>query len=373
MSHNPSEPYISTYLHSRGRALGLPVSGNFELTARCNFDCPMCYVHKQGADAGGELTARQWLQIAREARDAGMLFVLLTGGEPFVRKDFFEIMEGMQELGLHVAVNSNGSMLSGTILERLLECPPARMNISLYGGCRDTYRELCGRDAFDDVVENIRALKAAGVTVSLNLSITPQNRQDLQAIHAIADQLQVPVRASSYMYPSVRVNGGRYGCVERLSPEDAAVCAVQWDQLRLSPEEFALRADAIAHLAAVEPPRCPVDGEEGVGCRAGSSSFWVTWDGRMLPCGMLPHPGEKPLEKGFDAAWQASRDWTAKIRLPKQCGGCAYRQVCAVCAAVTVTETGHFDGVPDYVCRQTKAAVAENLRLAQERKHSHGN
>jgi len=65
---------------------------------------------------------------------------------------------------------------------------------------------MCGRDAFAAVTENIRALKEAGVDVSLNLSITPWNRQDLQKIYAISRELELPIRASSYMYPSARQN-----------------------------------------------------------------------------------------------------------------------------------------------------------------------
>ena len=58
--------------------------------------------------------------------------------------------------------------------------------------------------------------------------------------------------------------------------------------------------------------------------------------------------------------------------MPKPCGTCAYKELCPVCAAVTVTETGHFDAVPEYVCRQTKATVAETIRAAEERKHAYG-
>ena len=77
MKKSNIEPQIATYLHAKGRRLGLPIAGNFELTARCNFNCPMCYVHlsdEQVRQQGGELTAQQWLQIAREARDRGMVF-----------------------------------------------------------------------------------------------------------------------------------------------------------------------------------------------------------------------------------------------------------------------------------------------------------
>jgi radical SAM protein with 4Fe4S-binding SPASM domain len=89
----------------------------------------------------------------------------------------------------------------------------------------------------------------------------------------------------------------------------------------------------------------------------------------MLPCGMMPHAGVKPLEMGFEEAWQAVRSWTQQIRMPKQCQSCDHKELCAVCAAVTVTETGAFDAVPEYVCRQTRAMVKETLRAAQEREN----
>ena len=362
-----TEPYLSTWLHSQGGKQGLPIGGNFELTARCNFDCPMCYVHLHQKDQeaiGRELTAEEWIRIAREARDKGMMFALLTGGEPFVRKDFFEIYEAMRAMGILISINSNGSMLRGPILERLLENPPLRMNISLYGGCRETYRQMCGQDVFETVTENIRALKAAGVDIRLNLSITPHNRQDIRKIYEISRELDVHIKASSYMYPPVR-SGNRADA--RLSAEDAAKISVEWDRIRLSPEEFARRAASIQAMSAPQERECTVDLDEGVSCRAGYSTFWITWVGRMLPCGMMPGPEARPLTEGFDAAWEHIRTETRKIRLPKACAACAKREVCAACAAVCVTETGSFDGVPEYMCRMTEGILEQMGRLTGER------
>lgn len=350
------EPQISAYLHHKGYRLGLPIAGNFELTARCNFRCPMCYVHREG-EQDRELTAGQWLSIAREARDAGMVFALLTGGEPFMRKDFFEIYRGMKELGLMISVNSNGSMLTGEILEKLLEDPPFRVNISLYGGSNETYRRMCASPAYDRVKENIRTLKAAGVDVSLNLSITPFNHGDLPKIHSDAVELDVNVRGSAYMYPPVRVNGEQYGCGERLTAEEAARCALQWEKLRLGPEEFAAKRRNTQAMVQDHREGCPVEMGEGIGCRAGSTSFWITWDGKMMPCGMMTTPVVHPLDQGFTAAWQQLREETARIRLPKKCAACANKQVCSVCAAVCLAETGSFDGVPAYMCEKTEKQI----------------
>ena len=369
-----TEPHLSTYLHSKGVRLGLPIGGNFELTARCNFDCPMCYVHLKQEDIdaqGRELTAAQWISIARQARDRGLVFALLTGGEPFVRKDFFEIYHAMKEMGIMVSINSNGSMLSGEILRRLMEDPPFRINVSLYGGSNETYCAICGRNAYDQVVENIAAVKAAGIDVRLNVSITPYNRQDVAAICRKAEELGVHVKLASYMYPSIRVNGGRYGYGDRLSPAEAAMASVEWDLLRFGPEEFARRAEAMAACSLIEERECAADVDEGVGCRAGRTSFWMTWDGRMLPCGMMPHPAAYPLEIGFDAAWEQIRAATNAIRLPGKCGSCPRRGACPVCAAVCVTETGRFDGVPEYVCAMTEAVIRETVRAAEERKEEH--
>ena len=358
---NKSEPYLSTYFHRKGRQLGLPISGNFELTARCNFNCPMCYVHQteeQIACSGQkELTAAQWLELAREARDRGMIFALLTGGEPLMRKDFFEIYDGMKKLGLLISVNTNGSMLQGEILKRFLKDPPLRFNISLYGGSNETYTKMCGLPMYDRVKANIRALREAGVSVSLNLSATPYNCGDLEQIYKDAKELDVNVRAAFYMYPPIRINGEIYGQSNRFTEPESAKYAALWDRLRFSEEEFLQRQNNIQSLLRAENAACPLEEGEGVRCRAGSSSFWMTWDGRMMPCGMMTQPVAYPLEVGFEAAWEQIRAETQKIRLPVKCQQCAYKEICGVCAAICYAETGRFDGVPEYLCRKAQETV----------------
>jgi len=332
----------------------------------------MCYVHmtpEQLKDSGREeLTAKQWLDIAKAARDKGMVFALLTGGEPLVRKDFFDIYDGMREMGILLSINSNGSLLQGKILERFLEEPPVRFNISLYGGSNETYRNMCGIPAYGQVKENIRALRQAGVDVSLNLSITPYNKDDLAQIYADSKELDVNVRASSYMYPAVRINGEQYGCGSRLSCEESAKYSVEWDKLRFTEEEFALRAENMVRHTKIGLEGCPMEEGEGVRCRAGSSSFWMTWDGKMLPCGMMTTPVVKPLEIGFDAAWEQIRAETAKIRTPGICVSCDYKEICGSCAAVCFTETGRFDGVPKYACQRAEEIVKQTQAVYEERK-----
>ena len=112
---------------------------------------------------------------------------------------------------------------------------------------------------------------------------------------------------------------------------------------------------------------CGADPERSIGCRAGSSSFWLTWDGRMLPCGMMPFPETRPLQTGFGAAWDVLCRETAAIRMPKECAHCPRRELCPVCAAVCVTETGAFDRVPEYACRQTTQMIGATWREYEQR------
>lgn len=366
MTVNREEPYLSTYLHSRGRSLGLPISGNFELTSRCNFRCPMCYIH--GSNEGlkeRELSADTWLSLATQATKRGMVFALLTGGEPFVREDFFDILRGMKKLGLLISVNSNGSLLNGEMIERLAEDPPFRMNISLYGASNETYGNMCGVPCCDRVIENIKALRAHGIDTRLNVSLTEYNRDDLEMILETAKRLGVHVKASSYMYPPTRYDkeSGR----GRMTAQCAAETSVRYDSIRFTDEEFKGRAENMRQ-GVCQREECPGDPTaEGISCRAGNASFWLTWEGKMLPCGLMKAPVAYPLEVGFDAAWDKIRKETAAIRLPSVCATCAKRNMCSICAAISESETGGYVEPPRYVCEMTDNIYRLTLDEAKRR------
>ena len=367
---NRSEPMLSTFLNQRGVALGLPVSGNFELTARCNFNCKMCYVHlteDQAALRGRELTAEQWLRIAREARDMGLIFLLLTGGEPFLREDFAYLYEELVKLGLMVSINTNASLYNEELRELFRKYPPTRINATLYGGSEETYANLCGNPSFGKVVNNLKAMKEDGLQVRLNVSLTPYNVRDLEQIDGISRELGLQAKASTSMYPPVRVDGRIGENAARFTPEEAGEYLAEWYRLRDSRETFRIRAEQMAKREdAGLLESCSDVEQEGVMCRAGRSSFWLTWDGRMLPCGTMDIEASYPLEVGFDKAWQEVRERTAAIRLPKECGGCPSRKNCPLCASICKGETGRFDGRPDYLCGMTEALRRHVLTLGAE-------
>ncbi|MBR6917788.1 MAG: radical SAM protein [Clostridia bacterium] len=351
-----AEPVMSKYMHEKGCRLGLPISGSFELTPRCNFNCKMCYVHLSKEEAerrGRELSAQEWLGIAKEAKDRGMLFVLLTGGEPLLREDFRYIFTELQKMGLMIAVNTNASLIDDGYFEFFMKHRPMRLNISLYGTSDDTYEELTGNRCSQKVIGNIKRLKEAGIAVKLNVLIGPLNVSDTDGIRRISEETGIPIKSTTYLYPPMRVDAGSAGTNKaRFPAHEAARYQMIFDKQRFSREEFAMRTVAICRGARTETSDEDCDGVpyEGVNCRAGRSSFWMTWDGRMMPCGMMTEPVAYPLRDGFDKAWSEIRDATARITLPHECSTCKMRNICHVCAASAYAESGRFNGKPQYIC-----------------------
>lgn len=338
-----AEPLMVKYLHEKGIRDGIPVSGTFELTQRCNFGCEMCYVH-DCAQKTDPLSADEWLSLAQQAKDAGTVFLLLTGGEPLLRDDFEQIYTSLAKMGFLISINTNGSLLE-KYTKLFDELPPVRINISLYGADNSTYSCLCRNDAFDKVLSSVKQMKKLGVSMRFNTIFTPENISCYKKIVDISKDLCIPLKPTTYAYPPVRL--GLKKDDSRFAPEAAAEYIFNIDKYRFESEFFAERVNKLLAL-----PAGPA--ENKVRCRAGRASFWITADGIMRPCGMMPEPDGRPLADGFAKAWQDIKSATAQIRLPEECLTCKYAGICNVCAAMCKAETGDFGKTPQYICRMTK-------------------
>jgi len=346
---NITEPEMSAYLHSVAGKKGVPLAGNFELTSRCNFACPMCYVHDNGC--GDELSADDFIRITDDACDKGMLFLLLTGGEPLARDDFDRIYTHAHEKGLMVSVNTNGFFLD-RYFGLLKKYPPIRINISLYAGDVGGYIKQCRTDAFIRVTDNIKRLKEMNISVKLNTVITRFNADELEKITALAKSIALPVQITPYCYPQIRLNGGFATNPARLSPEDAGRYSVKGDILLYGKDEFIRKAER-SQLSV-----CNKDSDCSMSCRAGSSSFWITHDGKMRACAMMDSPSADVEKLGFSGAWEQIKVQTSKLRLPAECNECPDRVFCRACAAMCYCETGATDKRPEYVCRMIRSIRA---------------
>ena len=340
-----NEPYFSRHINSVGVIKGIPVSGTFELTRRCNFRCAMCYVHSE-ENRENELSAREWLKIASEARDSGMIFLLLTGGEPFLRDDFEQIYSSLAEMGFVITINTNGSLYRDGVRELLLKYPPTRLNVSLYGLTDETCATLCGVGNSEAVADSIRRMKADGQSVRINYSPVAANIGEMELIADFSQSIGVPVRFAHYVFPHTR-NGLNDNV--RLSPEQAAEAMEKWRTIN----GFSVPDDD-------ENDECAINGRNVV-CRAGRSAFWITWDGRMLPCGTMNGEGVSLRNMPFKEAWNQTLEFTKAVLLPEECSDCKKRGRCPVCASICLAETGRFDGRPEYLCKMVKGSAEEKI------------
>lgn len=353
---------LTDYLYSRADGLRLPLSGTFELSPVCNFDCRMCYVRKSPKEVRESprpiLTLEDWRRIAREAKDAGMLYLLLTGGEPLLWPDFWTLYEELIDMGFLVSINTNGSLIDEAAVARFRRKPPLRLNITLYGAGDETYRALCGVGGVHHRVDRaVRMLQEAGILVKLNCSLTPQNAADLDAIIDYAKERNTVLSVATYMFPPVRRDPDRIGENERFTPEESARHLLHYLRRDRGEEAYQGYLNALRN-GVTEPPGLdegcydPIDGR--VRCRAGKSSFWVTWDGWMLGCGMMSQPRADLKALAFADAWNRITDAFGAMRLSGVCETCPNLRVCHPCAASAYAETGSTEGIPRYMCHVTR-------------------
>ncbi|MBQ7801721.1 MAG: radical SAM protein [Oscillospiraceae bacterium] len=370
MREMPPSRALTDFLYRKASHLRIPLSGTFELSPVCNFSCRMCYVRKTREEVRNSprkiMTLEDWLRIAREAREEGMLYLLLTGGEPLLWPDFWTLYDALIDMGFLISINTNGSLIDEAAIAHFRKKPPQRINITLYGAGDGTYQNLCGiRGVFTKVDAAIRGLKEAGVTVKLNCSLTPENAADLDWIIDYAQARDVVVSVATYMFPPVRRDPERFGVNERFTPEESAAYLMRYLRRDRGEEAYQHYLKGILD-GFVEPPgldeSCvdPVDGQ--IRCRAGKASFWITWDGWLTPCGMMPEPKVDLKTEPFAGAWKALTELAAGLRLSGVCDKCANKDICHPCAAIAYAETGSSSGIPTYMCRATR----EMCRVARE-------
>ena len=362
-------PPLTEYLYRKATAAGVPLSGTFELTPVCNMDCKMCYVRmsRETQESIAPLrTGHQWLELGRRAKEAGMLYLLLTGGEPFLHPDFRQIMEGLHKLGLLISINSNGTLIDESTVAWLKDCPPVRINISLYGTDDETYHRLCGNpQGFTQTTRAIRLLQEAGIPVKLNCSLTPYNAPQLEQMIAFAKENNLHIQVASYMFPPVRKDAAATGSNFRLTPEEAAWYMAYSQYLLVGRDRFLEEGCEIVDVS--DPNETCAELGDGSRCRAGRCSFWITWQGDMTPCGMFPaDTAPNVFTQEFSAAWEAVKAYTAGIRLPAPCSTCSAKDTCRACAAMVLSESGNFEKVPQYRCAMTRAYPGQWQHLKEE-------
>lgn len=336
----------------------VPLIGAFELTARCNLSCRMCFVRREGTDpavTAGELGAAAWLDLARQALEEGTLFLLLTGGEPLLRSDFWDIYDPLCRMGFFLTLYTNGTLVGDREAAAFSKRPPSKAVVTLYGASPETYGRVCGdSSAFSRAVAGVRRLVAAGVRTEIRATISRDNVGDLAALQDLSENL-VGVRGiETNMLLTPPVRGACTRSVERrLPPEAVAAGGGRAAECDSGGEEGS--GVSVTRLSGAIPRETAAlrgshEGLPPMFCAGGRCSYWVAWDGRMLPCCLMDHPFSRPVGDGFGPAWRRLTVLTGQIPGAAECGPCPHRPYCAVCPGRLQAETGGFTATAPYLC-----------------------
>lgn len=355
---------VERMLLDQARRTRTPANGSIELLPLCNMNCDMCYVRlsREEMETKGRLrTADEWLEIGRQMKDAGVLFLLLTGGEPFLYPDFRRLYLELRKMGMIITINTNGTLIDEDLAEFFGKYKPRRVNITLYGTDEETYDKLCHYPGgYEKTLRGIRLLREQGVDVKVGGSLARANRDDLDKLLDIGEALDIPVRVDTYMMPATRERDLPYNMQSRLNPEETARARIHALKREMGPELFPQYVRQSVERA--DHPE-PAEAKPGhMSCMAGQCSFTINWQGEMRPCVILTEPAISVFEVGFKAAWKYIVEETHKILLNEKCSTCHMRHLCRTCAASALLETGSYDGVPDYMCRY----AGESLRILRE-------
>jgi len=160
----------------------------WNLTRRCNLRCRHCYTSSADVEFPGELTHEQAMAVLEDLGAFGIPALILSGGEPLARRDVFEIAGRAREMGMYLALSTNGTQVIGETADKVAAIGFDYVGISLdgIGGTNDWFRGRIG--AFDEAVEGIRACKARGIKVGVRFTITSDNAHQLPELLSFIDR-----------------------------------------------------------------------------------------------------------------------------------------------------------------------------------------
>lgn len=337
----------------------------WELTARCNLKCQHCRAEASDECAPGELDTEEILTAVDDIRAAGDPIVILTGGEPLVRSDIFEIAERCVDRFTRVALATNGTLVDAAMAKRIADVGIKRVSISLDGArpaVHDAFRGQPG--CFREAMDGIDALQTVGVPLQINTTVTRDNEDELPALLQMALDLGV---SAFHLFMLVPVGcGAEISEEQRLTPErfEEVLVWLAWkaQELRGRLQVKATCAPQyyrIMHEMGLKPAGHPGGhGQDGHGmdahtrgCLAGSAVCFISRTGEVQPCGYLPVSAGNIRNEKLASIWSQAglfRQLRDPSSLKGKCGACGYRVLCQGCRARAYAETGDvFAAEPD--------------------------
>ena len=315
----------------------------FEITPRCNFNCVHCYLHDHHCSK--ELSFDEIIRILDILYQSGVLFLTLTGGDVFMRRDFVDIYTYAKKKGFIVELYTNAALLDERTLSVLKKYPPLLVDISLYGSCEETYQRVTGvTGAFEKVLKNIGLLVEANIRVSLKAPILKLYYSELDAMKQIAEQYNLPFRTGLEIFPALENDK---------SVQQYAVS--MRDSLRYEFREYDERPRSLDNEGNFKKVNL-LEERPLFRCKLGQASCVIDYEGRMCPCMSFRQVGRKLTFDNFHEVWNSFSTYPKMKASPTyKCLDCEAYDFCDICPAKMDSEHGSLEFVDSHFCKSAKA------------------
>ncbi len=325
----------------------------WEVTRNCNLNCIHCRAAATKGPHTGELDTATCLGVLDEIRKVGTPVIILTGGEPLLRPDIFELARYGNDKGLRMVMAPNGTLITEENAKEMVASGIQRISVSLDGATReshDRFRKVDG--AYDGALQGIKWAKKAGLDFQINTTITQQNFEELPKIQELAVELGAVAHHIFLLVPTGR---GKYILDGEISARQYEE-TLNWFYEQKDNVPLQLKATCAPHYYRILRERAREEGKtvtfktHGLdavtrGCLGGTGFCFISNTGIVQPCGFLDLNCGNVTETPFSTIWQEAEVFKALRdfkQLKGKCGKCEYKRVCGGCRARAYEATGDY-------------------------------
>ena len=325
----------------------------WETTRNCNLSCVHCRASATLGPHSGELDTDEAFTLLDQIAEVAKPIIILTGGEPLLRDDIFDIAAYGTKIGLRMVMAPNGTLITEPVAKRLIDSGIKRISISIDGSTpesHDNFRKVDG--AFEGAINAMKIAKNVGLDFQINTTITKTNLDQIPKIQKLAVEMGAVAHHIFLLVPTGR---GKYivdQAIDAAEYEDT----LNWfyDQRDQTPLE--LKATCAPHYYRILRQRAKEDGKSvsfqthGLdavtrGCLGGIGFCFISHRGDVQPCGFLAAICGNVRQHSFVDIWNDSKvlnDLRDYDKLSGKCNPCEFKRVCGGCRARAYEATGDF-------------------------------
>lgn len=319
----------------------IPITGSIEVTARCNLRCAHCYINLSACDHEAkdrELKTEEFYGIIDQIADEGCLWLLFTGGEPFIRQDFMDIYTYAVKKGLLVTLFTNGTYITPEIADRIAELPPLSIEITLYGSTKETYESVTGiPGSYGRCMNGIVLLMERKLPLELKTMVMTLNKKEVWDMKAYAENLGLKFRFDPVL--NLRLDG-------RGGPESFRIPSHEVAALDLMDEKRLMEWNEFIEKFSGPPSEYIYD------CGAGINTFNIDPNGKMSVCTLVRRPAYSLKHYTFHEVWHEliPQIISRKRMQMTPCRSCELISMCGQCPGMSQLECGDDESQIDYLC-----------------------